>query len=57
MTTSILNLASYRVLRVEETEYDYHVYAEAVQSIFFCPTCNSSHSFAGCSMRLPQRGG
>lgn len=42
MTPNILNLASYRVLRVEETEHDYHVYAEAVQSIFFCPACNSS---------------
>jgi transposase len=42
MTTNILNLASYRVLRVEETEHDYHVFAEAVQSVFFCPTCNSS---------------
>lgn len=44
MTANILNLPSYRVLRVEETEHDYHVYAEAIQSLFFCPVCNSGQT-------------
>lgn len=44
MTANILNLPRYRVLRVEETEHDYHVYAEVVQSLFFCPVCNSGQT-------------
>ncbi|MHB8176879.1 MAG: ISL3 family transposase [Vulcanimicrobiaceae bacterium] len=41
MTSSILNLSGYRVERVEETEHDYHVYAETIKPRFSC-LCGAS---------------
>lgn len=41
MPTNILNLPQYRVLRVEETEHDYHIQAEPVAQTKACPHCES----------------
>lgn len=38
---NILNLSGFSVLRIEETEHDYHVYAESVASTTACPHCRS----------------
>lgn len=35
MPRNILNLPAYTVLRVEETEHDYHVYAEATAPLIY----------------------
>jgi transposase len=43
MPANILNLPQYRVLRVEETEHDYHITAEPVDVISVCPHCQSDH--------------
>ncbi len=43
MFTNILNLSAYKVLRVEETEYDYHIRTELAQPPTHCPTCRSDH--------------
>jgi transposase len=41
MPVNILNLPQYRVLRVEETDHDYHVTAEPVDVSSSCPHCQS----------------
>jgi predicted Zn-ribbon and HTH transcriptional regulator len=41
MPTNILNLPQYRVLRVEESDHDYHVTAEPVDVTSACPHCQS----------------
>jgi len=41
MPANILNLPQYRVLRVEETDHDYHVTAEPVDVSSSCPHCQS----------------
>ena len=41
MQTNILNLASYSVLKVEETEHDYHVGVEAKNPASHCLYCKS----------------
>lgn len=41
MPANILNLLPYRVLRVEETDHDYHVTAEPVEVVSACPHCQS----------------
>jgi len=41
MPANILNLSQYRVLRVEETDHDYHVTAEPVDVTSACPRCQS----------------
>lgn len=42
MTGKILNLPSYRVERVEETEHDYHIYAETLKPRMVC-VCGSNN--------------
>jgi transposase len=42
MTGNILNLPAYRVERVEETEHDYHIYAETVKPRMVC-SCGSAN--------------
>jgi transposase len=39
--TNLLNLPQYRVLRVDETEHDYHVTVEPVESTQSCRYCQS----------------
>jgi transposase len=39
MSPNILNIPAYKVLRVEETEYDYYIRAELAQSPTHCPGC------------------
>jgi transposase len=41
MPANILNLPQYRVLRVEETDHDYHVTAVPVDVASLCPHCQS----------------
>ena len=41
MPANILNLPQYRVLRVQETDHDYHVTAEPVDVTAACPHCQS----------------
>ena len=41
MPANILNLPQYRVLRVEESDHDYHVTAEPVDVTAACPHCQS----------------
>lgn len=41
MPANILNLPQYRVLRVEETDHDYHVAAEPVDVSSSCLHCQS----------------
>jgi len=41
MRANILNLPQYRVLRVEETDHDYHITAEPVDVTSACPHCQS----------------
>ena len=41
MPANILNLPQYRVLRVEESDHDYHVTAEPVGVTSACPHCQS----------------
>lgn len=41
MSANILNLPQYRVLRVKETDHDYHVTAEPVGVTSACPHCQS----------------
>ncbi len=41
MTTNILNLSQYRVLGVKETDHDYHVAAEPIDTAKSCPHCTS----------------
>jgi transposase len=43
MPTNILNLPQYRVLRVEETDHDYHITAETIGVTSACPHCQSTH--------------
>lgn len=42
MPANILNLAEYRVLRVEETDHDYHITAEPALETRQCGHCGSS---------------
>lgn len=39
--SSFLNLPQYRVLKVDEDEHDYHVYAEVAQPVKVCRHCGS----------------
>ncbi|MDY0341835.1 MAG: ISL3 family transposase [Coriobacteriia bacterium] len=39
MPVNILNLPAYKILRVEETEHDYHIRTELAQSPTRCPAC------------------
>ncbi|MCW2310900.1 ISL3 family transposase [Rhodoferax antarcticus] len=41
MPANILNLPQYRVLRVEESEHDYHITTEPVAATKACPHCQS----------------
>jgi transposase len=41
MTTNVLNLPQYRVLKVDETEHDYHIYTEIAVERSSCPQCRS----------------
>jgi transposase len=41
MSVDILNLPQYRVLKVDETEHDYHIYAEIAAERVACPHCRS----------------
>ena len=41
MPANILNLPAYKVLRVEETEHDYHIRAEIAQRPSHCTNCGS----------------
>ena len=41
MPANILNLPAYKVLRVEETEHDYHIRAEVAQRPSHCTNCGS----------------
>lgn len=43
MQTNILNLASYRVLKVEEAEHDYHVSVEVTAPVASCVYCLSEN--------------
>lgn len=43
MPANILNLPSYRVLRVETNDHDYHITAEAVEPSKACPHCRSDN--------------
>jgi transposase len=42
MPRNILNLSTYTVTRVEETQHDYHVYAEVVGAPERCPHCGGT---------------
>lgn len=42
MPANILNLPNYQVISVEDTEHDYHVYAETKRLPTNCPHCQSS---------------
>jgi transposase len=42
MQTNFFNLLKYKILSVEETEHDYHVYAEVIQAPTHCQYCQSS---------------
>ncbi len=39
MSTTILSVPAYKILRVEETEQEYHIRTELAQSPTTCPTC------------------
>ena len=41
MPANILNLPDYKVVRVEETDHDYHITAEVSNSATACPSCQS----------------
>lgn len=41
MPANILNLPAYKVLRIEETDHDYHVTAEVSNPPKACPACHS----------------
>jgi transposase len=41
MPTNILNLPDYKVVRVEETDHDYHIAAEVSNPPSVCPSCQS----------------
>lgn len=41
MSTNILNLPQYRVLKVQETEHDYHVFTEIDTEQLGCSHCHS----------------
>lgn len=41
MTTNVLNLPQYRVLKVDETEHDYHILTEIAAENVPCPHCRS----------------
>lgn len=41
MTTNILNLPQYRILKVDETEHDYHIFTEIAAEHVPCPHCRS----------------
>lgn len=43
MPANILNLADFKVQRVEETDHDYHVYAETSNAPSSCAVCGSDH--------------
>ncbi len=50
MPTNILHLPSYSVIKVDDTDHDYHIYAEVAESPTFCPHCES-RSFVGFGRR------
>ena len=41
MPSNLLNLPAYRVIRVEDTDHDYHIDAETITSPSVCPHCGS----------------
>ena len=41
MTTNILNLPQYHVLKVDEAEHDYHIFTEIAAECVSCPHCRS----------------
>jgi len=43
MPANILNLPQYRVVRVQESEHDYHVTTEPVEVTRACPHCQAEH--------------
>ena len=45
--TNILNLPNFNVQRVEETEHDYHVYAETRGNLPPCGHCGSTSNVRG----------
>ena len=47
MPTNILNLPNFNVQRVEETEHDYHVYAETRGNLPPCGHCGSTSNVRG----------
>lgn len=42
MPANILNLPSYQITSVEDTEHDYHIYAETKRLPTNCPHCQSA---------------
>lgn len=50
MPTNILHLPAYSVIKVDDTDHDYHIYAEVAESPIFCPHCDS-RSFVGFGRR------
>lgn len=47
MPANILNLPSYRVVRVDESEHDYHIRATPVVPQAACPHCASDQGAVG----------
>lgn len=45
MSTNLLNLPQYRVLRVEEMEHDYHIRTEVAQPPKRCSICGNDRLF------------
>src|ERR1700690_2932412 len=50
MSTNILHLPAYSVLKVEDTDHDYHIYVEVAEIPVFCPHCDF-RSFVGFGRR------
>lgn len=44
MVVNILNLPHYSVLKVKQTDHDYHIYVETIRPLAVCPSCNASES-------------
>ena len=42
MHANILNLADYAVTRIQETEHDYHIYAEVKNGTLRCAGCGNN---------------
>ena len=50
MPTNIIHLPAYSVIKVNDTDHDYHIYAEVTGKPAFCPHCDS-RSFVGFGRR------